>query len=317
MTHEEEALDPIRLYERWERQHWSVLDYDLEGDVPGWEALRPFTRRELRAGIMQYFSGEAAVANRLAPLAQAAPTAEEGWYLATQLADEARHTIFFHRYLQTVEGNERPFEEYGQESWVGVPEGHLELFERRLNDATDRVRSRPGDHDAWYEAVALYHLVLEAVLAINGQRVILEVVRELGTLPALERAMRDIARDESRHIGFGVGALRRGVQGGRGELVEAVVRAAVPPIADILVTPGRRYPALIPPAVLEGRARQLEEFAAAARRALVRRLGTIGLGAIVPELERDWDAALERALDEYERRHGVAHPVRSLRTTRA
>ncbi len=303
---------PLKLYERWERQHWSVLDYELGADLAGWTALRPFTRRELRTGMVQYFLGEAAVANTLAPLLQGAPTREEELFLATQIADEARHTLFFLRYLQAVDGEDEPFDAYtaGLEAhWAG---GHVDLFERRLEAATDRVRLHPADHGAWYSAVTLYHLLVEAVLAINGERVLLDVVRRLGTLPVLEDGLRKVARDESRHISFGVGALKRGVETGYGATIVTVVRDSLPSVLNVLVDPTRRFPAIIPRDVLEGRIRQLTDFWEAARRGLLKRLRYIGHADLLADIDARWDDALEAALDEYQQRHRRPHPARLL-----
>jgi len=303
---------PIKLYERWERQHWSVLDYDLEADVAAWRSLPPLLRRELHAGIVQYFLGEAAVAEMLTPLVAAAPTTNDQLYLATQLADEARHTVFFQRYLQAVDGDDRPIEAYLGGLQEGRGDGHFDLFDRRLRAATERARLNPEDRSAWYSAITLYHLLLEAVLAINGERVLLDIASGLGTVPVLVDGLRKVARDESRHISFGVGALRRGADAGHLETIVDVVIDSLPSLLDVLVAPRRRYPALVPPDVLESRAEQLLEFCGRARAALLKRLRYIGAREALPVVDRGWGAALAAAFDRYEELHGTAHPVRRL-----
>ena len=49
-----------------------------------------------------FFHGEDAVADDLAPFIDAAPLEEQKYFLATQQVDEARHSVFFHRFMHEV-----------------------------------------------------------------------------------------------------------------------------------------------------------------------------------------------------------------------
>ena len=51
-----------------------------------------------------FFHGEDAVADDLAPFIDAAPREEQKYFLATQQVDEARHAIFFKRFMHEVVG---------------------------------------------------------------------------------------------------------------------------------------------------------------------------------------------------------------------
>jgi ribonucleoside-diphosphate reductase beta chain len=308
-----EPAGPLQLFHRWERQQWVASAYDLGAEAEAWVKLRPFTREELRARIGQFFLGEAAVTETLGPLAHAAPTPEAQLFLCTQLADEARHTVFFLRYVQAVDRRQEELGELLAELWSGASDGQIQLFQRELADATERVRESPADRDAWYAAIAIYHLLVEAVLAIAGQKSLLAAARELSTLPLLEEGILHVARDESRHISFGTHALRQGVRAGHADAILGALQASIPSVVDVLIDPARRSPSFFLRPLLVARANQLEAAWESALRALLKRVRTIGLEDRAAEIEQRWLAAREAALDRYEALHLVPHPVRAAR----
>jgi len=57
---------------------------------------------------------------------------------------------------------------------------------------------------ALVEAVTLYHMIIEGALALTGQHFIIEYNTEQNTLPAFVEGFNKVARDEHRHIAFGV-----------------------------------------------------------------------------------------------------------------
>src|ERR671911_2638141 len=91
------------LYARWERGSWSATALDFAEDRRQWEEV--FSAHERRAALWNYalfFHGEDAVADDLAPFIDAAPHEEQKYFLATQQVDEARHSVFFHRFMEQV-----------------------------------------------------------------------------------------------------------------------------------------------------------------------------------------------------------------------
>jgi len=64
--------------------------------------------------------------------------------------------------------------------------------------ARDRSRAKLS------AAVTLYHMVIEATLAQPGQHFIVSYLEDRELLPAFREGMANIARDEQRHIAFGV-----------------------------------------------------------------------------------------------------------------
>ena len=58
------------------------------------------------------------------------------------------------------------------------------------------------------EAVTLYHMVIEGMLALTGQHYIIDFNEQQGTLPGFVRGFNLVARDEHRHVAFGARFLR-------------------------------------------------------------------------------------------------------------
>ena len=93
------------LYARWERGHWSATELDFTEDRRQWEEV--FSAHERKAALWNYalfFWGEDAVADDLSPFIDAAPYPEAKYFLATQQVDEARHSVFFKRFMHEVAG---------------------------------------------------------------------------------------------------------------------------------------------------------------------------------------------------------------------
>jgi len=93
------------LYARWERGHWRATEIDFGEDRRQWHEV--MTAHERRAALWNYamfFHGEDAVTDDLGPFIDAAPREEQKYFLATQQADEARHAVFFKRFMEEVAG---------------------------------------------------------------------------------------------------------------------------------------------------------------------------------------------------------------------
>jgi len=90
------------------------------------------------------------------------------------------------------------------------------------------VRVAPGDYGRWVQAVAVYHLMVEAVLALPGQRRLLRLCRANDILPGFRAGFTAVTRDESRHVSYGVWALRQAVRAGREAEIAGVVDRTLP-----------------------------------------------------------------------------------------
>jgi Ribonucleotide reductase, small chain/SCP-2 sterol transfer family len=192
------------LYARWERGNWCATELDFTEDARQWR--EEFTDFERQAALWNYalfFWGEDAVADNLSPFIDAAPLEEQKYFLTTQQVDEARHAVFFKRFMQEVCG----IGDGSAGSGLAGIKAQLTPGFRKIFDRLDTVaeelradRSIPR----LAGAVTLYHFVIEASLAQPGQHMICSYLEERNLLPAFRQGMENIAADEQRHIGFGV-----------------------------------------------------------------------------------------------------------------
>lgn len=197
------------LYLRWERLNWSVADLDLSADRADWLALDAHHRDRLLWTLAAFYVAEQRVAATLTPYVAAAPLLEQKIFLTTQCVDEARHAIFFDRWFQEVIAagdGDLAKRLRSSRQWVGP--GFAPLFDEYLEEVTSQLRDDPTDLRHFAKAVAVYHLVIEGVLALTGQKFILAWARDEDILPGFRAGFTAVARDESRHVAFGVRVLR-------------------------------------------------------------------------------------------------------------
>ncbi len=199
-----DAISYEDLYARWERGNWSATELDFSEDARQWR--EDFTDFERTAALWNYclfFWGEDAVADNLSPYIDAAPLEEQKYFLATQQVDEARHAVFFKRFMQEVCGIGDGSMSSGLSAVKPqLTSGFRKIFDR-LDSMADELRAdrSPAKLAA---AVTLYHIVIEAALAQPGQHFIYGYLEQREQLPAFREGMANVAADEQRHIGFGV-----------------------------------------------------------------------------------------------------------------
>lgn len=295
-----------QLYGRWERQQWSVAEVGVTRDTQEWAALRPFYRKELLSALAELEVGEVCVTETLSSLVESAPTTDHRIYLCTQLADEARHVRFFQSYLTEAVGMDVESSE-GQHA-LDATTDYAQVFAPRLQQATDQARES-AEEGAWYSAVVLYHLITEGVLAATALRTTREVVRTL-KLPALGEGLTNVIRDESRHVSFGLAAVREGVQNGYGDTIWLAYAAGMDLAAWVLIGPRRHNPVPVISQARRYRVAQLENHVTIARDRVLRQLRIIGLEGRQPDADSQWTAACETALDAYHDHWNTDHPLR-------
>jgi putative sterol carrier protein len=194
------------LYERWEAGNWSATKLDFTQDKHDWNEV--FTQQERNAAIWNYslfHYGEDSVADNLSPYIDAAPHPEQQYFLTTQQVDEARHAVFFARFMTEVAGRGTDVESSLAATAPILTWGFKKTFDRldKMADELRKDRSRPQ----LAKAITLYHLVIEATLATPGQHFIEEYLGGRGIMPGFYEGMRNVSKDEQRHIGFGVKCL--------------------------------------------------------------------------------------------------------------
>jgi ribonucleoside-diphosphate reductase beta chain len=308
-----ELPGPIDLYQRWERQQWSATEIDFTNDRRQWDGLHPGIRDQLEGTFGGFFYGEQAVTDTLSPLVMGAPDEENRLFLTTQVVDEARHSYFFARFYHDVLGVAGGI----REALAHVSEvrqaggGYGRIFDPdggELVTLTDAVRREPGDYATWVRAVTLYHLMIEALLALPGQRRILRLLRANDLLPGFRAGFTAVTRDESRHVSYGVWALRQAVRGGHEADVRTVVDRVLGSAFGVYSNAEVELPDplhLPPTARLDPR----EQWTFSVE-ALTKRLRSAGLAPdYVADVDRRAWALIWSGVERYEQQHGD-HPVR-------
>jgi hypothetical protein len=231
------------MYRRWEQGNWRAQEIDFSQDRAGWEALTDIQRRSAMWTYSMFFYGEDAVTDGLSPYIEAAPKEEQKYFLATQQVDEARHAVFFHRFFKEVIGVGGTLADglAFTEQYLGW--GYHGVFDRleRMAEELRHDRSLPK----FAQAIALYHMVVEGTLAQPGQHYIEDFFVKAGTMPGFSAGMKNVSRDEQRHIGFGVKVLSELLAESEEckQAVAELLEDVMPYSLSVFVPPGfdRRY----------------------------------------------------------------------------
>jgi ribonucleoside-diphosphate reductase beta chain len=233
-----------QLYALWEKQNWKAHELDFTVDQEQWLTTPAESQAHTAWSLGSFYIGEERVTADLAPFLLAAPSGEVEMFLATQLVDEARHTAFFDRFGGEVmalsagdlRGRMRELEQ------TMIPAWH-ETFDGGLRETANRIKAEPDNLDLFVEGICTYHLIIEGVLAMTGQRLILKYMEDHSLYPGFQQGFSLVERDEHRHIAFGVRFLQDVMEEDAGrfrpiieqrvrELVPKAVRVFVPPYAD-------------------------------------------------------------------------------------
>jgi ribonucleoside-diphosphate reductase beta chain len=100
------------------------------------------------------------------------------------------------------------------------------------------LAAEPEDTVTLVEAITLYHMVIEGVLALTGQHFIIGYNEDMGTLPGFVEGFGKVARDEHRHVAFGARFLAEMAASGD-DYREAIQRTLVEslPVAEGVLRP--------------------------------------------------------------------------------
>jgi ribonucleoside-diphosphate reductase beta chain len=203
-----------QLYYRWESQQWAAGAIDFSADRRQWdEDLSPELKRSLGSALSSFYECAEQATHALVGFVDAAPSEEQQVFLTTQLVDEARHTVFFDRFYADALGEEgSDMKDRLDRQAPRLNAGFRALLLDALPSASLRIRRQRRDLDALVEGVVLFHLVIESTLGLTGQRFLLNFMGGEGLLPGFRSGFTAVARDKSRHVGFGVRFLKEAVQ---------------------------------------------------------------------------------------------------------
>ena len=176
------------------RLQWSPAAIDLTPDAREWQELPDERRGRLMTLLAGFCVAEDAVAEQLAPFADAAREATlvsqeslMAWVFFLQRRDEQRHALLFDRIAAEVLGLPgADAAERRAAARAHVPAAFLELFEERLPAmAAELAAGRTG----LSEGISLYHMLLEGVVFDAGQHALLDDLAD-GALPGRARGHR-------------------------------------------------------------------------------------------------------------------------------
>ena len=173
------------------RLQWNPMAIDLAPDARAWPELEGERRERLITLLAGFRVAEDAVAEEIAPYADAARKAElnsheslMAWVFYLQRRDEQRHAQFFDRVAGEVLAlaGDTPAERR-EAAREHAPAPLLELFEERLPEMAGELSAgRAGLADG----VGLYHMLLEGVVFEAGQHALLDDLAE-NDLPGAAR----------------------------------------------------------------------------------------------------------------------------------
>ncbi|HEX2174126.1 MAG TPA: ferritin-like domain-containing protein, partial [Dehalococcoidia bacterium] len=198
-SYDVESSDMRRLYENAKRDQWNASK-DIDWDQPldpdqgilnmdlvdvkhtkYWDKLSPKQRVEMNElfsawRISQLLHGEQGAVLVCSHIADTVDSIDSKFFMATQVMDEARHTEVLSRYLAKRIPRYYP-----------MGEGQRQLFDTLLTESK------------WY--------IKTIGLQLVGETFAVSLFRLLGESspdPLFRQVCRNILRDESRHMGFGM-----------------------------------------------------------------------------------------------------------------
>jgi ribonucleoside-diphosphate reductase beta chain len=234
-----------QLYALWERQNWRAHELDFTKDREDWLVTPAEAQRHTAFSIGSFYVGEERVTADLAPFLLAAPSGEVEAFLATQLVDEMRHAVFFDRWASEVMGLESgSFRARLHEIEDRMLGPWRFLFDDSLRDIADQIKAKPDDLELFVEGIVTYHMVTEGVLAMPGQRIMIEYTHDHDLYPGFNEGFRRVEQDEHRHIAFGVRFLKD-VCDERPELKRVILRRLeelLPQAAEVFCPPEAEDP---------------------------------------------------------------------------
>ena len=195
----------MRLYHEAKQQGaWDPRLLDLGQDARDWAGLTVVERDALVRLSAMFLAAEEGMTRDLLPLFMTVVREgrlEEELFLATFLADEAKHIEFFGRVLEEVYGQSGDLLRYQTPSFRKV-------FSEKIPAAMGALTANrsPG---VLAEAMVNYTLVGEGVLGEAGYHVFTIALNDRGLMPGLREGLRRAQADEERHMAYGIFLLSR------------------------------------------------------------------------------------------------------------
>ena len=196
---------PMRLFQKAKKLGaWDPQDLDLSRDGTDWASFTDLERDFLLRTVALFQAGEQGVTNDLLPLIMAVADEgriEEEIFLTSFLWEEAKHVEFFRRWLDEVAVARDDLEHY-------LTPSYKQLFFVELPASLNALKT-DRSVEAQIRASVTYNMIIEGVLAETGYYGFRASLEANHKMPGLLDGIRLTARDESRHIRYGVFLLNR------------------------------------------------------------------------------------------------------------
>lgn len=198
-----------RLYRQWEESNWSATGIDFSIDAKQWNEELSDTQREASLwNYAMFLKGVGTISRSLTAVLDAAPSPAHALFVSTQIADEARNRMFLDRFMREVAGKGHDptstFEALNEYTTWGFQQLIAEI-----ENVAAALRKRPEDRALLTQLVALGHVIVEGVLAVAAEKFIHRYVTKTGIMPGMGEGLGHIAKDEERHVAFGMTLLGR------------------------------------------------------------------------------------------------------------
>jgi ribonucleoside-diphosphate reductase beta chain len=232
-----------KLFARWQRQQWNSEDFDFTEDAKQWADPDGFTddeRQFITFGFSEFFVAENSVTVELIPFALAVPQKEAQLFLTTQIADEAKHVVFWDRFYREVFGStpEGIAEQLNQHRGV-VNDDWRTLFDGILHECSEDLRKDPTNFAALVRGITVYMIVIEGTLALSAARFMIKSLKERDRFPGFLAGFTAVNRDESRHVGFGVKFLADAIKDdpANAKIIQDTLKETLPVAPLVFVPP--------------------------------------------------------------------------------
>lgn len=195
---------PYNLYQKAKKFGiWNPVDIDFSQDKEDWKKLNGEQQLELLTQFAQFIGGEEAVTQDILPMIMA--VSKKGWfeeesYLTTFLFEEAKHAEFFSLFLEEIGVTE--------DLTHLLSPGYRKLFDETLPAVMGKLLEDQSP-EAMIDAAVTYNIFAEGVLAETGYWFFHEALSRANLFPGFISGIRNVKRDEGRHIGFGTFLIQR------------------------------------------------------------------------------------------------------------
>ena len=195
---------PYKLYQKAKRHGiWNPVDIDFSQDREDWKKLNEEQQLEVLTQFSQFIGGEEAVTQDILPMIMA--VSQKGWfeeetYLTTFVFEEAKHAEFFSLFLEEIGVTE--------DLTHLLSPGYRKLFDETLPEVMGNLLVDQSP-EAMLDAAVTYNIFAEGVLAETGYWFFYEALSKQELFPGFLSGIRNVKRDEGRHIGFGTFLIQR------------------------------------------------------------------------------------------------------------